>query len=41
MKIVAVFAHEDTKNFIFAKYVLFLYRIFTVCEHGLSKLTYK
>jgi len=31
----SVFAHEDTNNFIFTKYVLLLCQIIFVCEHGI------
>jgi hypothetical protein len=36
LKYLSVFAHEDTINFLFSKYVLLLCEIFSVFAHGMS-----
>ncbi len=35
-----VFAHEDTNNFIFTKYVLLLCQVIVVYEHGILIIYY-
>lgn len=38
INMLSVFAHEDTNNFIFTKYVLLLYEIVSVYGHGMIKI---